>query len=81
MRKLLLAGGLFGLFLAWNMPYHAEHHAFPAVPFHNLPAVNRLIAPRLKTLKVAEPPKRAAGVKVADVAELVAKLKSAGVIA
>ncbi|MFC3615015.1 fatty acid desaturase [Lutimaribacter marinistellae] len=25
-------------FIAWNMPYHAEHHAFPAVPFHRLPA-------------------------------------------
>ncbi|HVO03512.1 MAG TPA: fatty acid desaturase, partial [Candidatus Cybelea sp.] len=36
-------------FLAWNMPYHAEHHAFPAVPFHRLPEVNRTIAPRLKT--------------------------------
>lgn len=23
--------------LAWNMPYHAEHHAYPAVPFHRLP--------------------------------------------
>lgn len=23
--------------LAWNMPYHAEHHAHPAVPFHKLP--------------------------------------------
>jgi len=34
------------------------------------------IAPRLATLKVAEPPKRQAGVKVADVAELVAKLKN-----
>jgi electron transfer flavoprotein beta subunit len=34
------------------------------------------IAPRLKTLKVEEPPKRGAGVKVADVAELVAKLKN-----
>lgn len=22
--------------LAWDMPYHAEHHAFPAVPFHKL---------------------------------------------
>jgi electron transfer flavoprotein beta subunit len=33
------------------------------------------IAPRLKTLKVAEPPKRATGVKVTDVADLVAKLK------
>jgi electron transfer flavoprotein beta subunit len=34
------------------------------------------VAPRLKTLKVEEPPKRGAGVKVADVAELVAKLKN-----
>ncbi|HTY03410.1 MAG TPA: electron transfer flavoprotein subunit beta/FixA family protein [Rhodocyclaceae bacterium] len=33
-------------------------------------------APRLRTLKVTEPPKRQAGVKVADVAELVAKLKN-----
>ena len=24
--------------LSWNMPYHAEHHAYPAVPFHKLPA-------------------------------------------
>jgi len=34
------------------------------------------VAPRLKTLKVAEPPKRTAGVKVADVADLVLKLKT-----
>lgn len=34
------------------------------------------VAPRLITLKVAEPAKRQAGVKVADVAELVAKLKN-----
>ncbi len=34
------------------------------------------IAPRLKTLKVEEPPKRGAGVKLADVAELVNKLKN-----
>ncbi|GHU04015.1 electron transfer flavoprotein subunit beta [Betaproteobacteria bacterium] len=33
------------------------------------------ISPRLKTLRVAEPPKRATGVKVNDVADLVAKLK------
>ena len=38
-------------------------------------------APRLKTLKVTEPPQRAAGIKVADVDELVAKLRDeAGVI-
>ncbi|MBU0751462.1 MAG: electron transfer flavoprotein subunit beta/FixA family protein [Gammaproteobacteria bacterium] len=34
------------------------------------------VAPRLTTLKVVEPPRRQAGVKVADVAELVAKLKN-----
>ena len=34
------------------------------------------VSPRLKTLKVVEPPKRGAGVKVADVASLVAKLKN-----
>jgi electron transfer flavoprotein beta subunit len=34
------------------------------------------VAPRLKTLKVEEPSKRGAGVKVADVKELIAKLKS-----
>ena len=39
------------------------------------------VAPRLKTLSVVEPPKRAAGIKVAGVAELVAKLKNEGVIA
>jgi electron transfer flavoprotein beta subunit len=34
------------------------------------------VAPRLKTVKVAEPPKRSAGVKVPDVATLVAKLRT-----
>ncbi|PPE70386.1 electron transfer flavoprotein subunit beta/FixA family protein [Caldimonas thermodepolymerans] len=34
------------------------------------------VAPRIKTLKVSEPPKRSAGVKVADVATLVDKLKN-----
>ena len=38
-------------------------------------------APRLKTLKVAEPPKRSAGVKVADVDELITKLTNLGVVA
>jgi electron transfer flavoprotein beta subunit len=39
------------------------------------------VSARLKTLKVVEPPKRSAGVKVADVDELVAKLKALGVAA
>ena len=34
------------------------------------------VAPRLKTLKVVEPPKRKGGGRVADVAELVAKLRN-----
>jgi electron transfer flavoprotein beta subunit len=34
------------------------------------------VSPRIKTLKVSEPPKRGAGIKVADVAMLVDKLKN-----
>ena len=34
------------------------------------------VSPRLKTLKVTEPPKRSAGIKVPDVATLIAKLKT-----
>ena len=34
------------------------------------------VSPRIKTLKVVEPPKRSAGIKVADVAALVDKLKN-----
>lgn len=36
-------------FLAWNMPYHAEHHAWPSIPFHALPQANALIRDRLRT--------------------------------
>ncbi len=38
------------------------------------------VAPRLTVIKVTEPPKRAAGIKVASAAELVAKLKAAGAL-
>jgi electron transfer flavoprotein beta subunit len=34
------------------------------------------VSPRIKTLKVSEPPKRSAGIMVPDVATLVAKLKT-----
>lgn len=34
--------------LAWNMPYHAEHHAYPAVPFHKLPEFHEITAQHLK---------------------------------
>jgi len=32
----------------WNMPYHGEHHAYPAVPFHALPRLHDLLAPELE---------------------------------
>ncbi|GAB4388169.1 fatty acid desaturase [Albidovulum sp.] len=35
-------------FLAWNMPYHVEHHVFPAVPFHKLPELHRLMRRELR---------------------------------
>ena len=36
--------------IAWNMPYHTEHHAFPAVPFHRLPDLHADIRDRLKVV-------------------------------
>lgn len=35
-------------FVAWNMPYHTEHHVAPHVPFHQLPALHRLMRSRLQ---------------------------------
>lgn len=36
-------------FVAWNMPYHAEHHAFPNVPFHQLPTFHDWTRAHLKS--------------------------------
>jgi fatty acid desaturase len=33
--------------LMWNMPFHAEHHLFPSVPFHRLPALHLQIRDRI----------------------------------
>ena len=35
--------------LAWNMPFHAEHHAAPSVPFHALPTMHAHAAPTAST--------------------------------
>ena len=35
-------------FLAWNMPFHVEHHVYPNVPFHRLPALHDLMQDRLQ---------------------------------
>lgn len=34
-------------FLMWNMPYHTEHHVYPAVPFHALPRLHALMRDHL----------------------------------
>ena len=39
---------LFGIgerlsFIYWNMNYHVEHHMFPIVPYHQLPALHEKI--------------------------------------
>jgi len=33
--------------LCWNMNLHSAHHAYPALPFHALPAADRLLAPQI----------------------------------
>jgi fatty acid desaturase len=36
-------------FFAWNMPYHVEHHAYPAIPFHSLPKANAHFRTAIRT--------------------------------
>lgn len=33
--------------LMWNMPYHAEHHLYPSIPFHRLADAHALLQTRL----------------------------------
>lgn len=42
-------------FLMWNMPFHAEHHLHPAVPFHRLPELHQLIKERLTHISPSYP--------------------------
>jgi fatty acid desaturase len=37
-------------FLMWNMPYHAEHHLYPSIPFHALPQAHGQMRARLAHL-------------------------------
>lgn len=34
----------------WNMPYHAEHHLYPFIPFHKLAAAHQLLRGELKAV-------------------------------
>jgi len=56
----------------------AEHHEGQEKTLENIKpdALGVDVAPRLKTLKVVEPPKRKAGIRWADAAALVAKLRN-----
>ena len=33
--------------LMWNMPFHAEHHLYPSIPFHRLPDAHATLRDRL----------------------------------
>lgn len=35
-------------FLAWNMPYHVEHHVYPQVPFYRLAEFHRVVQNHLR---------------------------------
>lgn len=37
--------------LMWDMPYHAEHHLFPSIPFHRLKDAHLLIRDKLAYLQ------------------------------
>jgi fatty acid desaturase len=50
-------------FFAWNMPFHVEHHAYPAVPFHALPRLNAVLAPHLRNVEQGYPAATAAFVR------------------
>jgi fatty acid desaturase len=42
-----MRNGWLSRVLYWNMNYHIEHHIYPSVPFHALPALNAAIRPQL----------------------------------
>lgn len=39
----------FVRFWLWNMNYHAEHHAWPGIPWHRLGDAHRAVAPALES--------------------------------
>lgn len=38
----------FMRWLAWNMPFHSEHHTYPSVPFHKLPKFHEVVKEHLR---------------------------------
>lgn len=35
----------------WNMPYHAEHHLYPFIPFHRLPDAHAALKDKLRAIQ------------------------------
>jgi len=31
-------------FFLWNIPFHAEHHLYPSIPFHQLPRAHQQLS-------------------------------------
>ncbi len=44
-----LTNPIFG-WLCWNMNYHVEHHAYPAIPFYQLPEIHKFIRTEIQHL-------------------------------
>ncbi|MGD9720525.1 MAG: fatty acid desaturase [Pirellulales bacterium] len=42
-------------FLMWNMPFHAEHHLYPSIPFFRLPAAHENLRQRLAHIAPSYP--------------------------
>lgn len=38
--------------LMWNMSFHAEHHLYPSIPFHRLPAAHEAMRARLGVIQL-----------------------------
>jgi fatty acid desaturase len=42
-------------FLMWNMPFHAEHHLYPSIPFHRLPDAHRRLSGKIRHVSPSYP--------------------------
>ena len=38
-------------FVMWNMPFHAEHHMYPSIPFHRLPEAHDALRGKLQVVQ------------------------------
>ena len=48
-RTRTVTSNAFVRFWLWNMNYHAEHHAWPSIPWHQLPSAHREVSAQLES--------------------------------